>query len=85
MMGESSDPFTDLDIGWNDIYPVDIDDDGDLDAIITYNYIGFKLYRNTGIGLIMDNSISDFQGAVLGISYIKPGFIDFDGDGDMDM
>ena len=85
VMDASEHPFDDLDLGWNEIYPVDIDDDGDLDAIVTYNYVGFTLYRNTGTALVMDNTISDFQGTVLPPSYIVPAFIDFDGDGDLDM
>jgi len=77
-------PFSDI-TGSGDVAPADLDNDGDIDALVNENYIGFSFYRNTGNTLAKDESLEDFQGFFLTPSYISPAFIDYDGDGDLDV
>lgn len=83
---DENNPFSDLGTGWGNIFPADLDDDGDIDALVNESYVGLTLYRNTGNVLVKDETIEDFNGFVLNPSYyFTPSFIDFDGDGDLDM
>jgi hypothetical protein len=70
----------------NTVFPVDLDNDGDLDFLVSKNEIELAFYRNNKLTLLIDNSIEDFQGYLLNPTYnISPVFLDYDGDGDYDM
>jgi hypothetical protein len=87
-LNDSNNPFIELGIiggEGSEIFPVDLDDDGDIDALLNEYYIGLSLYRNIENALVKDESIEDFQGFLLNPSYISPAFIDYDGDGDLDL
>jgi hypothetical protein len=81
---DENNPFIDFGTGWDEVFPADLDDDGDMDALVNEYYAGFSFYRNTGNALVKDESIEDFIGFILPPSYITPSFMDFDGDGDLD-
>ena len=83
-LDDEDNPFSDI-TGSGDVAPVDLDNDGDIDALVNENYIGFSFYRNTGNTLVKDESLEDFKGFFLSPSYMSPTFIDYDGDGDLDM
>lgn len=86
-------PFWDVAGGWNNVYPVDLDGDGDLDVVVydlVYDDYGsdasFRYYRNEG-----SQQDPDYQEAEspmpeeLQWLYSLPEFADMDNDGDLDM
>ena len=85
-------PFKDFlfdvnDYGYEDkIFPTDLDNDGDIDFLVSDNEIQLTYYRNNKSTLLIDNSLEDLQGVLLNSTYnIAPVFLDLDGDGDFDM
>ncbi|MDP2260745.1 MAG: FG-GAP-like repeat-containing protein, partial [Caulobacter sp.] len=88
----ASDPFDGIDVGSNAYaapHLVDLDGDGDLDAVIgTYEH-GLRYFRNTGTALApvfeeqVGAGINPFDGFTFDY-YSKPAFGDVDGDGDQD-
>jgi hypothetical protein len=85
-LNDENNPFSGLVTNGYDqeICPADMDDDGDIDALLNESYIGLAYYRNTGNTLVKDESIEDLNGFFLSPSYFTPPFVDFDGDGDLD-
>ena len=87
-LNDDNNLFSELGIiggGGSEIFPVDLDNDGDIDALLNEYYIGLSFYKNSGNTLVKDESLEDLQGFLLNQSYISPAFIDYDGDGDLDM
>lgn len=84
-LDDENNPFSGLvTTGYIQVCPADMDDDGDIDALLNESYIGLAYYRNTGNTLVKDESIEEFNGFFLTPSYFTPQFLDFDGDGDLD-
>jgi len=84
-----SNPFDGLDIG-SDCTPAfaDIDDDGDMDAVLGDRRGRMLYYKNTGTSLapvfeLQTGADDPFGGIDLGWNS-APCFVDIDGDGDMD-
>ena len=82
-------PFNGIDLSYHSTPTfADLDNDGDLDAIIGEYYGSIKYYQNTGsrtVPLYIERTGTDnpFNGIYIGIA-IKPTLADIDGDGDLD-
>jgi choice-of-anchor C domain-containing protein len=64
----------------------DIDNDGDVDMVLGEYGGTFHTYRNSnGVFAEVTGAANPFNGLNVGGSHAKPAFVDFDGDGDLDM
>jgi len=65
---------------------VDLDGDGDLDAVVGSDNAFLRSFRNNGDGSFteLSGSLNPFNGLYVGVTG-APAFADFDGDGDMDL
>jgi hypothetical protein len=69
---------------------VDIDGDGDMDAVLSNYSNSFSYYKNTGtasaaVFSLQTGTKSPFSAFSLNTSYLNSSFADLDGDGDQDM
>lgn len=87
----SANPFGGIDVGYQSIPAlVDLDSDGDLDAVVGAGYLNLRTFENTGTSnapafVARTGTANPF--AVAGIStgeYSSPALADLDGDGDFD-
>ena len=80
-------PFNGLDIGsYSDPALIDIDADGDLDMITTNASNELRTYRNDGGGIYVELTGASDPFTAFSSNYrAAPTFVDFDGDGDLDL
>ncbi|HEV2746562.1 MAG TPA: putative Ig domain-containing protein, partial [Allosphingosinicella sp.] len=79
-------PFNGVDVGVNSMPAfVDLDSDGDLDAVVGDLQANFRSFRNNGNGTFTEltGAANPFAGIDLGFE-APPSFVDLDGDGDLD-
>ncbi len=82
----TANPFADLDVGsFSTPSFVDLDGDGDLDAVVGDYYGTLHSFANDGVGGFTEltGAANPFDGVDVG-SYSAPSFVDLDGDGDLD-
>jgi hypothetical protein len=82
----SANPFDGVDVGDNSAPAFnDLDEDGDVDAVVGNRLGEVHSLRNNGDGTFTELTGTDnpYDGVGVG-NYSTPGFIDFDGDGDLD-
>ncbi|MDO9527125.1 MAG: FG-GAP-like repeat-containing protein [Gemmobacter sp.] len=82
----AANPFNGIDVGTDSkVTFVDLDGDGDLDAVVGTDARGLLLFQNSGAGAFTEltGAANPFTGLSVGF-LATPGFVDFDGDGDLD-
>lgn len=80
-------PFNGVDVGGASAPSfVDLDSDGDMDAVVGSEAGTLRSFRNNGTGVFTEltGAANPFDGVVVN-AYSKPSFADIDGDGDSDM
>jgi hypothetical protein len=85
----AANPFTGVNIQWAAPSFINIDADGDMDALIGTNSGTIKHYKNTGtaaapVFAVQTGVANPFNGVNVGIAS-GPSLVDIDGDGDMDV
>ncbi len=87
----AANPFNGIDVGsFSRPGVVDLDGDGDLDLLVSNSSPSvFRAFRNNGPDLAFTEMTGGASGtnpfaAVTGAGYGQPGFVDLDGDGDLD-
>jgi uncharacterized protein (DUF2141 family) len=86
----AANPLNGLDVGYTSAPKfVDLDGDGDLDAVVGGDAGVLKYYENTGTASApvfteRTGSANPFNGIDIGI-FSAPGFVDMNGDGDLDL
>ena len=82
----AANPFDGVDVGFNSAPSfVDLDGDGDLDAVVGDNYGTLRSFTNDGRANFTEltGAGNPFDGIDVG-TLSSPGFVDLDGDGDLD-
>ncbi|MFN7104873.1 MAG: FG-GAP-like repeat-containing protein, partial [Pseudorhizobium sp.] len=81
----AANPFNGIDVGYTGRASfVDLDGDGDLDAVVGANDGRLSTFRNDGGAFTrLAGAANPFNGVDLGY-YSSPSFVDLDGDGDLD-